>query len=82
VRAPDHVRGRILAGDFGIVTLIITISNLVAGVLADTLGARPTVALFAALCIAAAAGYLVVTRPVRLRLDREANEVYVEAAGG
>ena len=38
-RAPDHIRGRILAGDFGIVTLIITVSNLVAGGLAIVIGA-------------------------------------------
>src|SRR5688500_12711080 len=30
-RAPDHIRGRILAGDFGMATLIITVSNLTAG---------------------------------------------------
>src|SRR5215207_9062360 len=82
VRAPDHVRGRILAGDFGMVTLIITLSNLSAGLLADTVGPRPTTAVFALLCIAAAAGYLVVTRPVRLRLEREANQVDVEVADG
>ena len=46
-RAPDHMRGRILAGDFGIVTLIITLSNLAAGVLADVIGARPAIAVFA-----------------------------------
>jgi MFS family permease len=71
-RAPDHVRGRILAGDFGIVTLIITVSNLVAGTLADVLGVRPTIALFAVLGIAASLTYQVATRPVRHRLEREA----------
>jgi MFS family permease len=69
-RAPDHVRGRILAGDFGIVTLIITISNLVAGVLADTLGVRPTIAVFAVLGIAASIAYQLATRPIRDRLER------------
>ena len=64
------MRGRILAGDFGMVTLIITLSNIVAGVLADTVGVRPTIALFAAIDIAAAVGYLVATRQVRERLLR------------
>jgi MFS family permease len=77
LRAPDHVRGRILAGDFGMVTLIASVSNLIAGVLADTIGPRPTVAIFATTCLAAAAGYLVVTRPVRLRVAREADEAGV-----
>jgi MFS family permease len=68
-RSPDHVRGRILAGDFGIVTLVITLSNLAAGLLADVVGPRPTIALFAGLTIAASAVYLAVTTPIRRRLD-------------
>jgi MFS family permease len=80
-RAPDHVRGRILAGDFGMVTLIITLSNIAAGVLADAMGVRPTIALFALLDIAAAATYLVATRPVRARLMREAEAGLVNPRG-
>lgn len=67
-RAPDHIRGRILAGDFGIVTLIITLSNLAAGVLAGIAGARVAIAVFAVLGIIAAAAYLVLTLPIRARL--------------
>lgn len=74
-RAPDHVRGRILAGDFGIVTLIITVSNLVAGVLADAVGVRPTIALFAVLGVAASLVYQVATRPVREHLEGERGAV-------
>jgi MFS family permease len=70
-RSPDHVRGRILAGDFGIVTLVITMSNLAAGVLADVIGPRSTIALFACLTIGASAVYLTVTAPIRRRLDAE-----------
>lgn len=70
-RAPDHMLGRILAGDFGIVTLIITISNLVAGVLADAVGARWAIAVFASLCLVSSSIYIVVTRPLRDRLTRE-----------
>ena len=81
-RAPDHVRGRILAGDFGMVTLIITLSNIAAGVLADTAGVRPTIALFAVLDIAAAATYLVATRPVRERLLREDDGSLVNSRAG
>jgi MFS family permease len=67
-RAPDEIRGRILAGDFGIVTLIITISNLAAGALADVWGARPTITAFALLGIVAGALYLWFTKSVRARL--------------
>ncbi len=70
-RAPDHIRGRILAGDFGIVTLIITLSNLAAGALAGIVGARVAIAVFAVLAILASAAYVVLTRPVRVRLALE-----------
>jgi MFS family permease len=70
-RAPDHIRGRIIAGDFGIVTLIITLSNLAAGALAGGVGSRTAIAVFALLAIGASAGYFVLTRPVRARLALE-----------
>lgn len=70
-RAPDHVRGRILAGDFGIVTLIITLSNLAAGALAGWVGARVAIAVFALLTCGVASVYLVLTRSVRERLADE-----------
>lgn len=72
-RAPDHIRGRIIAGDFGIVTLIITISSLAAGVLADVIGVRTTIAAFAALAIAGSATYQLATKSVRERLALEAS---------
>ena len=67
-RAPDHLRGRILAGDFGFVTLIITLSNLTAGALAGLVGARWAIAAFATTGLAGGAMYLVLTRPVRAKL--------------
>jgi MFS family permease len=70
-RAPDHMLGRILAGDFGIVTLIITISNLAAGVLGDIIGARWAIAVFALLCLISSSVYIVLTRPLREQLTRE-----------
>ncbi len=69
-RAPDHIRGRILAGDFGIVTLIITLSNLAAGLLAGVVGVRVAIATFAVLGLIAGSAYLVMTGPVRARLAR------------
>ncbi|MFV0307569.1 MAG: MFS transporter [Desertimonas sp.] len=76
-RAPDHVRGRILAGDFALVTLVIAVSNLAAGTLADLIGPRPAIAAFAVLGLVAGAGYLVATHRVRrqLRLDEQITPV-------
>lgn len=67
-RAPDAVRGRILAGDFALVTLVIAVSNLAAGALADVLGARATIAAFAILALLASAVYLHATRRIRAQL--------------
>lgn len=79
-RAPDHLRGRILAGDFGIVTLIITLSNLAAGALAGAVGARPAIAVFALLAVAASIVYLFATRTVRARLLSEESVTVVAPA--
>ena len=70
-RAPDEIRGRILAGDFGIVTLIITISNLAAGALAGLVGVRITIAVFATIGLAAGTLYLLLTRTLRASLAAE-----------
>jgi MFS family permease len=67
-RAPDHIRGRILAGDFAIVTLIITLSNLAAGGLAALTGARVAIAVFAAISLLASVVYLALTRALRASL--------------
>lgn len=38
---PDHLRGRIMALDYGIATLFIGLSSIVAGLLADAIGVAP-----------------------------------------
>lgn len=70
-RAPDHVRGRILAGDFGMVTLIITLSNIAAGVLAAAIGVRRAIATFAVFGLVTGVVYLVSTRSLRANLAAE-----------
>lgn len=70
-RAPDHIRGRIIAGDVGIVTLIITVSNLAAGGLAQLTGARIAIATFAAIGLLAGVLYLTFTRTLRAQLAIE-----------
>ncbi|HEY6843492.1 MAG TPA: MFS transporter, partial [Thermoanaerobaculia bacterium] len=42
---PDFIRGRVFAADYGFVTLTMSISSLVAGVLSDSIG--PTKAVIA-----------------------------------
>ena len=38
VRTPDAIRGRVMAGDFAIVTLVMSISSLLAGVASENVG--------------------------------------------
>ena len=68
-RSPDSIRGRILAGDVGFTMLIITLSNIAAGVLAGIVGPRLAIATFAAMGLVAGAVYLTLTRSIRRRLD-------------
>ncbi|MEP7204508.1 MAG: MFS transporter [Ilumatobacteraceae bacterium] len=77
-RAPDHILGRVLAGDFGIVTLIITLSNLAAGALAGIAGTRWAFVVFSVLTLIASITYLVVTRPIRADLDVEHDRAAVD----
>jgi len=80
-RAPDHIRGRILAGDFGIVTLIITVSNLAAGALAGAVGVRWAIAAFAMVGLVAGGAYLAVTRALRAGLAVEEPDAQPVPAG-
>lgn len=68
LRAGDEVRGRIMAGDFALATLIISLSNLAAGNLADAAGVRTAIAIFAVLNLLGAVAYLLVTRRQRAML--------------
>jgi MFS family permease len=71
VRAPDEIRGRILAADFAFVTLILSVTTTAAGALASVAGPRPTIATFALLGVAAGTGYLLLTRHLRRDLRQE-----------
>lgn len=59
---PDHVRGRIFAFDFGIVTLTMSASFLTAGWLAESLGPKPVMVALATFEIVYAAIWTLATR--------------------
>lgn len=59
---PDELRGRIFAADFGLVMLTSSLSSLIAGALADTLGAPPTAFLLAMLALVWGVTWTVWTR--------------------
>ncbi|MFM8267442.1 MAG: MFS transporter, partial [Ilumatobacteraceae bacterium] len=68
VRTPDAIRGRVMAGDFAIVTLVISVTSLLSGWLAEAVGARWTITVSAIAAGLAGAAYLAATRPVVHRL--------------
>jgi predicted MFS family arabinose efflux permease len=68
VRTPDEMRGRVLAGDFALITLSLAMSSIAAGLVSERIGARATVAVFGALAAIASLTYLVTTRSIRRRL--------------
>ena len=81
LRAPDEVRGRILAADFAFLTLILSVTTTGAGALATQIGPRPTIATFAVVSLIAGTAYLLVTRRLRrrLRADEAASAGRAEA---
>ena len=69
IRAPDHVRGRILAGDFALVTLTLSITSALAGVASEAFGVRRAISAFALAAAAASLVYISATRRLRTRLQ-------------
>jgi predicted MFS family arabinose efflux permease len=70
VLVPDRIRGRVFSFDFALVTLSITLSNLLAGWAAEAFGPRPAMGGFAAVGLLFAVAWSWATR--RLRSDQTA----------
>jgi 3-oxoacyl-[acyl-carrier-protein] synthase III len=62
------MRGRVLAGDFALITLSLGLSSLAAGVVSEYIGARGAITVFALLAVCASVIYLLATRTVRAKL--------------
>ncbi len=62
---PDHIRGRIFAVDFALITLSLGVSSLVAAAIADSVGARPAAMVMGGVAMAWAVAWWVLTRTVR-----------------
>jgi MFS family permease len=63
---PDAIRGRVFSVDYGLVTLTIALSTLVAGTLADALEPRLAVWAMVGLIIVAGSAWLWFSRPARV----------------
>lgn len=68
MEAPDELRGRVLAGDFALVTLMLSLTSIAAGLVSESIGVRSTIVLFSCLAACAAITYLGSTRSLRQHL--------------
>jgi MFS family permease len=68
---PDHIRGRLFSFDYGLVTLVITASTLLAGVLADALAPAFAVWTMVGLIALAGTGWVIFARPAWRELGAE-----------
>lgn len=67
--APDAIRGRVFSFDYGLVTLTMTLSTLVAGFLAERFSPAVTTWTVVGLAAIAAVGWIAFARPVWRRPD-------------
>ena len=71
--SPDEIRGRVFSFDYGLVTVTIAMSMLVAGFLAERLEPAVTTWILVGLAAIAAAGWLALARPLIRRPSRAPN---------
>lgn len=68
LRSPDHVRGRILAGDFALVTLTLSVTSALAGLVSQAFGVRQAISAFALAAAVASIVYIAATQRLRKQL--------------
>lgn len=81
MRTPDSVRGRVMAGDFAIVTLVLSITSIAAGLLSEAVGVRWTMTTFALAAGVAGTTYLTATRQMRHDLSDRSRGDHRDAPG-
>lgn len=69
LRSPDHVRGRILAGDFALVTLTLSVTSALAGLVSQAFGVRQAISAFALAAAVASVVYISATQRLRKQLQ-------------
>ena len=67
ITTADEFRGRIFATDFALVTLTMSVSFTIAGLVAESVGPGPVIAVLAGLSAVWATAYLLATRGIRAR---------------
>ena len=67
-RVDDSVLGRVMAGDFAIITLVLSVTSISAGLLSSAVGVQWAITAFALLAAVSGTVYLVSTRAIRKNL--------------
>jgi MFS family permease len=65
IQSPDHVRGRVLAGDMALVNLMIGVTSILAGITSEIFGVRTAIIVFATAAACASTTYLIATAKIR-----------------
>ena len=73
LRSPDHIRGRILAGDFALVTLMLSLTSALAGLVSELYGVRQAISGFAFAAAIASVMYIRATKRLRKQLLLQPN---------
>lgn len=68
IESPDHVRGRVMAGDMAMVNTMIGVTSILAGLTSQALGVRQAIVVFALAAACASVTYLFATAGIRRRL--------------
>jgi MFS family permease len=71
MQSPDHVRGRVMAGDMALVNLMIGCTSILAGITSELLGVRPAIIIFAVAAAIASVTYILLTAGLRRSLHTE-----------
>ena len=71
VLVPDHIRGRVFAVDFAMITLSLAISSLVASAIADSAGPRAAALIVGAMAVVWAIVWTLLTRSIRRATSTE-----------
>ena len=71
MESPDHVRGRVMAGDMAMVNTMIGFTSILAGLTSQFIGVRAAIIIFAAAAAIASVVYLIATAGIIRRLRNE-----------
>ena len=75
MQSPDHIRGRVLAGDMALVNLMIACTSLLAGAVSQALGVRTTIVIFAGAAALASTIYIISTSSLRKSLHTKQQQL-------